>query len=261
MSTTANHDSTSGYGGRDDVSRRGTKRISIVDTDRRTATTVGVLYIIGTVAGILSVVVTGGFSMDAPAYLDKAASNPSQIQLGAFLVLVMGLTLAMVAATIFPILKRQNEALAIGYVIFRGALETFAYMALVICWLLLVVVAGQHAGSGAAVASQSSSPGILLVDAQDQIAPVLDIVFSLGALMLYYLLYQGRLIPRWISVWGIVAAVLTLAGGLIDMFGTNQDIWALPMLPQEMVMAVWLIAKGFSPSTIASGSDQQPLAG
>ena len=261
MSTTVNHDSTSGYGGRDDVSRRGTKRISIVDTDRRTATTVGVLYIIGTVAGILSVVVTGGFSMDAPAYLDKAASNPSQIQLGAFLVLVMGLTLAMVAATIFPILKRQNEALAIGYVIFRGALETFAYMALVICWLLLVVVAGQHAGSGAAVASQSSSPGILLVDAQDQIAPVLDIVFSLGALMLYYLLYQGRLIPRWISVWGIVAAVLTLAGGLIDMFGTNQDIWALPMLPQEMVMAVWLIAKGFSPSTIASGSDQQPLAG
>ena len=232
-----------------------------MNTDRRTATIVGVLYIIGTVAGVLSVVVTGGFSMDAPAYLDKAASDPSQIQLGAFLVLVMGLALAMVAATIFPILKRQNEALAIGYVIFRGALETFAYMALVTCWLLLVVVAGQHAGSGAAVASQSSSPGILLVDAQDQIAPVLDIVFSLGALMLYYLLYQGRLIPRWISVWGIVAAVLYLAGGLIDMFGTNQDIWALPMFPQEMVMAVWLIAKGFSPSTIASGSDQQPLAG
>ena len=252
MSTTVNHGKTGDYGGRDDVSRRGTKGISIVNTDRRTATIVGVLYIIGTVAGILSVVVTGGFSMDAPAYLDKAASNPSQIQLGAFLVLVMGLALAMVAATIFPILKRQNEALAIGYVIFRGALETFAYMALAICWLLLVVVAGQH---------QSSSPGILLVDAQDQIAPVLDIVFSLGALMLYYLLYQGRLIPRWISVWGIVAAVLTLAGGLIDMFGTNQDIWALPMLPQEMVMAVWLIAKGFSPSTIASGSDRQPLAG
>jgi hypothetical protein len=232
-----------------------------VNADRRTATIVGVLYIIGTVAGILSVVVTGGFSMDAPAYLDKAASDPSQIQLGALLVLVMGLALAMVAATIFPILKRQNEALAIGYVIFRGALETSAYMALVICWLLLVVVAGQHAGSGAAVASQSSSPGILLVDAQDQIAPVLDIVFSLGALMLYYLLYQGRLIPRWISVWGIVAAVLYLAGGLIDMFGTDLDILALPMLPQEMVMAVWLIAKGFSPSTIASGSDQQPLAG
>jgi hypothetical protein len=225
-----------------------------VNTDRRTATIVGVLFIIGTVAGILSVVVTGGFSMDAPAYLNKAASNPSQIQLGALLVLVMGLALAMVAAMMFPILKRQNEALAIGYVIFRGALETFTYIATVICWLLLVVVAGQHAGSGAAVASQPSNLGILLVDAQDQVAAVMGIVFGLGALMLYYLLYQARLIPRWISGWGIVAAVLTLAGGLIDIFGTPRDILALPMLPQEMVMAVWLIAKGFSPSTIASGT-------
>jgi hypothetical protein len=192
--------------------------------------------------------------MDAPAYLNKAASDPSQIQLGALLVLVMGLALAMVAAMMFPILKRQNDALAIGYVIFRGALETSTYIATAICWLLLVVVAGQHADSGAAVASQSSNLGILLGDAQDQITVVLDIVFGLGALMLYYLLYQARLIPRWISGWGIVAAVLTLAGGLIDMFGTPRDIFALPMLPQEMVMAVWLIAKGFSPSTIASGT-------
>jgi hypothetical protein len=167
----------------------------------------------------------------------------------------------LVAAMMFPILKRQKEALAIGYVIFRGALETSAYVALAICWLLLVVVAGQHADSGAAVASQSSRPGILLVDARDQIAAVLDIVFSLGALMLYYVLYRARLIPRWISGWGIVAAVLYLAGGLIDMFGTARDILSMPMLPQEMVMAVWLIAKGFSPSTIASASDQQPLVG
>jgi hypothetical protein len=230
-----------------------------VDTDRRTATIVGVLFIIGTVAGIVSVVVTGGFSMDAPAYLNKAASDPSQIQLGALLLLVMGLALAMVAAMMFPILKRQNEALAIGYVIFRGALETSAYMALAICWLLLVVVTGQHADAGAAVASQSSNLGIL--SARDQITAVLDIVFSLGALMLYYVLYRARLIPRWISGWGIVAAVLSLAGGLIDMFGTARDILSMPMLPQEMVMAVWLIAKGFSPSTIASRSDQQPLAG
>jgi len=219
-------------------------------TDRRIATVVGVLFIIGTVAGILSVVITGGVSMDAPAYFDKAASDPTQIQLGAFFVLVMGLALAMVAATIFPILKRQNEVLAIGYVIFRGALETFTYMASVICWLLLVVVAGQHADAGAAVGSRSL--GILLVDAQDQIEPVLNIVFSLGALMLYYVLYQARLIPRWISGWGIVAALLYLTGGLIAMFGTAQDIWLLPMLPQEMVMAVWLIAKGFNPSATAA---------
>ena len=232
-----------------------------MSTDRRTATIVGVLYIIGTVTGILSVVVTGSFSNDASADFNMAASNPSQVRLGALLVLVMGLALAMVAAMMFPILKRQNEALAIGYVIFRGALETSAYIAMAICSLLLVVVAGQHTDIGAAVASQSSNLGILLVDARDQITAVLGIVFSLGALMIYYLLYQARLIPRWISGWGIVAAVLYLAGGLIDIFGTPRDILLMPMLPQEMVMAVWLIAKGFSPGTIASDSDRQPLAG
>jgi Domain of unknown function (DUF4386) len=163
-------------------------------TNRTTAIIVGVLFIIGTVAGVLSVFVMGGFSMDAPAYLNMAASNPSQVALGGLLVLVMGLALAMVPAMMFPILKRWNEALAIGYVIFRGAMETFTYIAVAICWLLLVVVARQYADSGAAVPSQFGSLGILLVKAQDPIIAVQDIVFGLGALLFYYLLYQARLI-------------------------------------------------------------------
>jgi len=232
-----------------------------VNSDRTAAKIVGVLFITGTVAGVLGKIVTGGLSMDAAAYFDKAVSDPRQMQLGALLVMVMGLALAMVAAMMFPILRRQNEALAVGYVIFRGALETFTYLATAICWLLLVVVAGQHADPGSAAASQSSDLGILLGDAQEQITVVLDFVFGLGALILYYLLYQGRLIPRWLSGWGIVAAVMTVAGGLVDLFGEPNDIFGLLMFFQEMVMAVWLIAKGFSPSTLASGSDQQPLAG
>ena len=112
---------------------------SIVNTDRRTATIVGVLYIIGTVAGVLSMIVTWGL-LDAPDYLNMVASKAMNASLAALLVLVMCVTLAMVPAMMFPILKRQNEALAIGYVIFRGALETATYIAVAMCWLLLVVV-------------------------------------------------------------------------------------------------------------------------
>ena len=82
----------------------------------------------------------------------------------------------------------------------------------------------------------------------------MDIVFGLGALMLYSLLYQARLIPRWISGWGIVAAILYLAAGLIAVFGTTLDILLMPMLVQEMVMALWLVVKGFNASAIAPGS-------
>jgi hypothetical protein len=221
-------------------------------TFRKTAVIVGVLYIIGTVAGVLSRVVTWGL-LDASDYLNMVASNASQAKLTALLILVMGLSLAMVPAMMFPILKRQNEALAVGYVIFRGALETFTYIASASCWLLLVVVARQYVDSGAVVTSQLGSLGLLLVKAIDPtISVILSIVFSIGALMFYYLLYQARLIPRWLSGWGIIAAILYLAASLIAVFGTNLEILMMPMFLQEMVMAVWLIVKGFNPSAIAA---------
>jgi hypothetical protein len=226
-------------------------------TNRMTAMLVGILYIIGTVAGALSLPLLGSI-LGAPDYLNTVAANPSRVVLGALLILVMGLALAMIPALMFPILKRWNEALAIGYVIFRGALETFTYMALVLCWLLLIVVAQQSVASGAVAASQFGSLGLLVAKAQEPITAVVEIVFSLGALILYYLLYYARLIPRWISGWGIVAAVLYLVSGLTAIFGLDLGILQLLMLVQEMVMAVWLLVKGFSRSAIAPGAAKTP---
>ncbi len=226
-------------------------------TYRRTAIIVGVLYIIGTVAGILSVIFTGGL-LEGSDYLSKLAAHQGQAQVAALLILTMGIALAFIPALMFPILKRLSEPLAIGYVIFRGALEILTTIAIAICWLLLLVVARQYVVSGATAASQFSSLGILLVRAQDPIfSNVTTIFFSLGALMLYYVSYQARLIPRWITVWGIVAAVLGLVAGLSAVFGVNLDILKYIMLPQEMVMAVWLIVKGFNSSAVDSGTSNQ----
>ncbi|MEZ4867040.1 MAG: DUF4386 domain-containing protein [Caldilineaceae bacterium] len=216
-------------------------------TYRTIATSVGVLYIIGTVAGILSVVVSAGL-FDGADYLDKVAAHANQVTLGALLILVMGIALAMIPALLFPILKKLNEPLAVGYVIFRGALETLAYIGMATCWLLLLVLARQSAEFGAAAAAQLQGLGLLLVKANDPImSNIVGIFFSIGALMLYYLLYQAQLIPRWISVWGLLAGVLTLVPSLTALFGINLDILKFVMLPQEMVMAGWLIVKGFNP--------------
>jgi len=223
-----------------------------MDSSRKTAVTVGVLYIIGTVAGVLSGVVRGDL-LDAPDYLNIVASDADRVMLTALLVLVMGLALAMVPVVFYPVGKRYNQVLATGYIVFRGALETLTYIALVIGWLLLVVVARQYAVSGAANASQFSNLGTVLVEARDPIIAVQDIVFSLGALMFYCLLYQARLIPRWISGWGIVGAILMLATGLMWL-NTQLVILLIPLGLQEMVMAVWLIVKGFDPSVIAAGT-------
>jgi hypothetical protein len=230
-----------------------------MNTNRKTAIIVGVLYIIGTVAGILSVVFMTPV-LDDPDYLVKVSANENQILIGSLFVLTMGLALAMVPVMLFPIFKKFNEALALGYVVFRGALETVTYIAMVITQFFLIIVSQEYTAAGAPDASYFQTLGALLQKGHDSISNILIIVFSLGALMLYYLFYRSNLIPRWISGWGFIAILLHLATGFLIMFhlmsgfSTINMVVNLPIALQEMVMAVWLIVKGFNPSAIASES-------
>lgn len=223
-----------------------------MNTNRNTARIVGALFIIGTVAGVLSVVFAGSILSD-PDYLTKVSVN-NQIIIGALFVLIMGLALAMVPVMLFPIFRKYNEALALGSVVFRGALEAVIYIAMVISWLLLLTVSQEYIKAGAPDASHFHALGTLLLTASDQINAILEIVFSLGSLMIYYLFYQSKLIPRWLSVWGLIGAILYLAEGLFHMFSVDFGILMAPLALLEMVLAIWLIVKGFNPSPIASES-------
>jgi hypothetical protein len=223
---------------------------------RKTAIIVGALFIIGTVGLVLSVVLVGSI-LDDPDYLIEFSANENRIIIGALLVLISGFALAMVPVMMFPIFKKYNEALALGSVVFRGALEAVIYIAIVISWLLLLTVSQEYVKTGAPDASHFQTLGTLLLNANDQINPILEIVFSLGALMIYYLFYQSKLIPRWLSVWGLIGAILYLATGLFAMFSVDFGILLAPLALQEMVLAVWLIVKGFNPSAIASESVKQ----
>jgi len=119
-------------------------------------------------------------------------------------------------------------------------------------FLLLIILSRENANAVVSDASYYKNTGTLLLEGIDGIAAVQAIIFSLGALMLYYVFYKSRLIPRWLSGWGVVAAILSLASGVAQMYSSDLGMLALPMLPQEMVMAAWLIIKGFNPTTIAS---------
>lgn len=224
-------------------------------TSRKTAIIVGALYIIGTIAGILSLVFAGPI-LDDPDYLLKVSANENQIIIGALFVLMMGLALALVPVMMFPILKKHHEGLAVGYVVFRGALETVSYIAMAISWLLLITLSQEYVKAGTPDVSYYQTLGALVLRGHDSIRSILEIVFPLGALMFYYVLYQSKLIPQWISGWGLVAALLWLAVGLLGVFhlitpmSTIQVVLSLPIGLQEMALAVWLIVKGFNLSPI-----------
>ncbi len=221
-----------------------------MDTYRKNAIIVGVLYIIGTVSGILSLVFTDSIR-SAPDLLVGVSANTNQLIIGALFVLSMGLALAMVPVMMFPILKKHSETLALGYVVFRGGLETVTYIGTVTSWLVLAALSHVDGLD----ASNIQALGTVLFDAEE-IGYIGAIVFILGALMFYTVLFQSKLVPRWLSGWGLIAAILSLAAAFLSIFGLIDSLSTLgvalemPIALQEMVLAVWLIVKGFNPSSI-----------
>jgi hypothetical protein len=86
---------------------------------------------------------------------------------------------------------------------------------------------------------------------------MVSITFGLGALMFYTMLYQSKLIPRFISIWGLIGATVVLANTMLDMFSLTVPNLGVLMLLNELFLGVWLIVKGFNPSAIASESAKQ----
>ena len=98
--------------------------------------------------------------------------------------------------------------------------------------------------------SYFQTSGALLLAAKDWASIVENFPYGLAALFFYYILYQSELIPQWLSVWGLIGATLMLAMGLLRMFGYPVVYLAIPIILNELVLAVWLIVMGFNSSAI-----------
>jgi hypothetical protein len=226
-------------------------------TYRKSAVIAGVLYIIGTIAGVLSLAFSGPIRVEQDV-LASIAANAGQVRIAILCVLVMGLSLAMVPIVLYPILKRFNSVLAIGYVVFRGALETVGCFVTPVIWFLLLALGQLNAQAGD-LTSSFQAQGALLVQA-GELSSLAGIVFCLGAAMFYTVLYQSKLVPRWLAGWGLVAVIPYLAAESLALFAIlglmsgMASLLCVPMALQEMVLAVWLIVKGFSPAALASMS-------
>lgn len=203
------------------------------------------LFIIGTVAFVLSALVMDGI-VTGSAGLARVAANPDRVAVGALLVLVAGFALAMVPVVFWPVGRRYSETLAMGYVVFRGALEALLNIVIALGWLVLVALSSQP--DAAPLAALVRTTGTVMG------AQLLSIPFALGALMFYLLLFRSRLVPRWLAGWGLVGAVLYLVAPLASMFGRSFDGFMAPLAVQEMVMAAWLIARAFDPTAMAAAS-------
>lgn len=231
-------------------------------TYRKNAVMAGVLYFLGTAFGVLGGVIGGevlsSFSFGKPLVgvdlLGIVAANSSRITAGSLFYLMMGISLMAMTIFLYPIFRKDSEELATGMVLFRGALEGTYYFLSTLGFLVLVLLGNEYVTTGADSAALQSM-GNVLYWFQGRLAPTGTILFLIGAVCLYISFYRTRLIPRWLSVWGFIGVVLYMASALLKFFNMDSGIGfylEMVLAPQEMVMAAWLIVKGFNRSAIAA---------
>lgn len=222
-----------------------------MNTSKTTARIVGVLFLTVNVVFILGAVVFIEPILSSPDYLTLVSANRSQVILGVLLELINGIAYLGIAFLMFPILNQRFQSMALGYVAFR--IVEFVMQTLSdISPLSLLTLSEDFAKAGSPAASFFQTLGASLIAERFWAFQMVTITFALGALMFYTMLYQSKLIPRFISIWGLLGATVVLVNAMLDMFGITPGNLGVLMLLNELFLGVWLIVKGFNPTAIAS---------
>lgn len=218
-----------------------------MNSNRKKTTIAGVLYIAGTIAGILSIAP----AIDAADYLTKASTHTNQVLCAGLFQFIMTIAYTGYAIALFPIIRKYKEGLALGFLSFRiiaAVLNSIGYLSL----LLLLSLSQEFVKTGTPDSSYFQILGDLLRSGRDFVNHVsMILTTSVGGLMFYFLLYQTKLIPRWLSFWGLSGTVFTIFASflimfhIIDIITTIYIALNLPLIVLEMFLALWLIVKGF----------------
>ena len=230
--------------------------------DKKIARAVGSLFLISMAVSLIYVNVFSAI-LDAP--LTEIYSQKSQVLSGALLELINCFTVVGIAVMLFPILKRHSETLARFYLGLR-TIESAVLIGGVISGLLMINLSQEVIKGGTPDASYFLTIGALAIAGKNMALQMAIIVCSLGGLMLTYLMYQTKLILRFISAWGFIGYGLVLAGAVLALSGiidTTHGAGMVMYLPgglfESILLPGWLLGKGFNSSATASGTAKKVI--
>ena len=217
-------------------------------SNRKAAIFAGILIIIGMVAGMLSIVP----SVESADYLTEVSANQNQVLSGAFFQFALVPIYIGFALVLYPILSEFNKSLAIGFVSFRIIAGVFQIVGVIsLSVVLLLSQEFLKSSDSDLIFFQTSGEILKLVrDLANHVGVML--ATGLGNLMLFYILFKTKLIPRWLSGWGFVGNTLAMLASflilfrLIDVISSQFIGLTIPLVLQEIVLAIWLIVKGFN---------------
>lgn len=234
-----------------------------MNTHRKNAIIVGVLFIIATAFLFIGESVYAPV-LTTPDYLETAYPARITAILGILLEFACVLSIPLIPVFLFPVLRKHSETLALGYIVFR-LFEAVLFVLDEINKLMNISLSQHYLANQGADPANFQTAGSLFQAWNDWSFSFYVFIFAIGAMMLYAVLYRSKLIPRFISGWGFISAVLIFTGVLLGMLELDLNfpgmsfelIFIVPIAVQEMVMALWLIVKGFDPSVISSLSAKQ----
>jgi hypothetical protein len=228
-----------------------------MDRLRKTAFLAGALYLVTFIASIPAIFVLDPVLSDPDYILGSGADT--RVLFGGLLDIVNALACIGTAVVLFPVVKRQNETLALGFVTSR-MLEAAIICIGVVSLFAVVTLRQDMAGAPGADPDSLVTVGASLVAIRDWtflLGP--GVMAAVNALLLGTLMYRSGLVPRAIPLMGLIGAPLLLSAKLGMMFGVNDEVslWSAialaPIFFWELSLGVWLVVKGFRPSPITAG--------
>ncbi|WP_426448295.1 DUF4386 domain-containing protein [Paenibacillus sp. S-38] len=227
-----------------------------MNSNQRAAKLVGVLFILAAVTAVIGLVLYNPI-LQGPDYLIQGSRHEGQVILGAVMELILVVSAVGTATTMFPILRKHNETIALWHVCFRF-LEAVVITVGIISVLSLLTLSREFAAAGAPDAVSFQASGTVLKAIHDWtflLGP--NFMLGINTMMYSYIFYKSRLVPRFIPILGMTGAALIFSCSLLVMFGVIEQlsVWgavlALPVAANEMILAVWLLVRGFNGSAPA----------
>ena len=225
---------------------------------RTTGAIVGVIYLAGFVVGI------GGDTLlqsilGAPNHLALVAANSLTVTIGALLWLLTVVGDAAHGVLMYPVLKPQNERIAVGYLAAR--IMDALFIAVMVLFVLLQIPLGrEYLKAAPADAADLQALSNVLMQAKLYVYDMGMITLGISGMLLCYTLYRTKLLPRWLAAWGLVGYAIIFCGMVSEIMGSGLGLASsIPGGLWEVFVGIWLIVKGFNAlSLVAEPAKSEP---
>lgn len=220
-------------------------------TYRKTAIATGILFL----AGYLGIFLGSAFYtpfVDAPDYLTQIFPNKNQVVVGMLIELINDASVIGIPVMLYPIFKKYSERLALGYFGFR-VIESMVLIFSKTSLLSLITLSQEYLSAGSPSNSYFQTAGAAALAERFWASQIQVVFFCLSALIFYYVLHKTKLLPRFFSIWGFIAVASLVAANVLPVPDLTEgfsfaQLLFLPIFLSEILVAIWLIVKGFNPS-------------